>query len=42
MKAKEAFDKLMTMDNGDIEKIAHLLPNDAYHGFNGEEVGVNW
>lgn len=42
VRKEEAVYENLIMDNGDIEKIAHLFPNDAYHGFNGEELECNW
>ena len=42
VRKKAALHMGLIMDKGDIETLAHLFPNDAYHGFNGEELEVNW
>lgn len=42
VRKKKAVHEPVFMDRDDIPKLAHLFPNDAYHGFNGNIGEINW
>ena len=41
-KGQDAVYRPLTMDKGDIEKLAHLFPMDVEHGFDGNITEINW
>lgn len=42
VRKKKAVLPALSMDFGDIEKLSHLFPFEAKHGFNGEIQEINW